>query len=244
MRPLKAAELLMVWERGLKQNPLVRALALLTAACPESDSETIATWPIGERDNRLMQLREWMFGPQLTSTAKCPQCAQWVEWDNHIADFRRQTAEGAPAADFDFSTAGYEVCFRLPTSKDVAAVLYAPGEEALQGLLTRCIISVRQGDRTCEVSSLPASVRSDLAQRMEKLDPLADIRIDLTCPQCSYAWSEQFDIVGYLWAEIDQWAQHTLNAVHRLATAYGWSERDILELNPVRRQLYLGMIQP
>jgi hypothetical protein len=77
---------------------------------------------------------------------------------------------------------------------------------------------------------------------MEALDPQADIRIALTCPQCGHGWNAQFDISGYLWTEIDQWAHQTLNAVHRLARAYGWSERDILELSPVRRQLYLGLI--
>jgi len=242
MQPLKATELLMVWERGLHQSPLERALALLAAACPEKDADTIAAWPIGERDNRLMQLREWIFGPLLTSTAKCPQCAERVEWDNRISDFRQQHAEAAPAAGFDFSAMGYEVCFRLPTSKDVAAMLPEPGEDVLPGLLTRCILSVRRGDRTCEASGLPASVLSDLALKMEQLDPLADIRIDLTCPQCSHAWSAQFDIAGYLWAEIHQWAQQTLNTVHLLAAAYGWSEGDILELSPVRRELYLGLI--
>ena len=73
MRALKAMELLTVWERGLNQTLLERVLALLIAACPKIDSETIAGLSIGERDARLLQLREWMFGSHLVNTAQCPQ---------------------------------------------------------------------------------------------------------------------------------------------------------------------------
>ena len=242
MRPLKAAELLDVWERGLNQTPLERVLALLVAACPESDLETIAAWPIGRRDDHLIQLREWMFGPQLANTAQCPQCAERVEWESRISDFLQPEAEGGTAGEaFGLTTSGYEVRFRLPTSRDMAEVLREPGEAALQGLLTRCILSVRQGNRACEVEGLPEAVLADLAEKMEALDPQADIRIALSCPQCGHGWRVQFDIANYLWAEIHHWARQTLSAVHRLATAYGWSEREILELSPARRQLYLGL---
>jgi hypothetical protein len=89
---------------------------------------------------------------------------------------------------------------------------------------------------------LPEAVLAELTARMEALDPLADIRMDLTCPQCGHRWTAWFDIAGYLWEEIQHWAEETLATVHQLARAYGWSEGEILELSPVRRQLYLGMI--
>lgn len=232
----------MVWERGLNQSPLERALALLAAACPERDAGAVAAWPIGKRDGCLMQLREWMFGPRLSTMANCPECGQRVEWESRISDFRRLAPEAPPSATFDFNAGGYTLRVRLPNSRDMAAVLHEPSEAALQALLTRCILSARQGEQPCEIPDLPPAVLSELAQRMEALDPQADIRIALTCPQCGHGWNAQFDITSYLWTEIDQWAQQTLNAVHRLARAYGWSERDILELSPVRRQLYLGII--
>ena len=51
-----------------------------------------------------------------------------------------------------------------------------------------------------------------------------------------------FDIGAFFWSEIDAWAGRILQQVHVLASAYGWSERDVLALSPVRRQLYLGMV--
>ena len=63
-----------------------------------------------------------------------------------------------------------------------------------------------------------------------------------TCPACTFTWSEPFDIVTFFWAEIDAWARRLLADVHVLASSYGWSERDILALSPVRRQYYLEMV--
>ena len=44
------------------------------------------------------------------------------------------------------------------------------------------------------------------------------------------------------WAELDAWARRLLLDVHTLARAYGWSERDILQLTETRRQFYLNLI--
>lgn len=243
MRPLKAVELLMVWERGLDLTLLERALALLAAACPESDPDTIAAWPIGERDARLLQLREWIFGPLLVNTAQCPQCMERVEWQSRVSDFTRPAAvHDIPADGFELRAAGWAIHFRLPTSKDIAAVMRQPGEVATRSLLNGCILSANHGNETCTPESLPAAVLTDLTARMEALDPLADIGIGLTCPQCGHQWDAWFDIAGYLWAEIQHWAEQTLATVHQLSRAYGWSEGEILELSPRRQQLYLGMI--
>jgi len=51
-----------------------------------------------------------------------------------------------------------------------------------------------------------------------------------------------FDIGSFLWAELDAWAARILGEVHELASVYGWSEHDILEMSAVRRQAYLHLI--
>jgi hypothetical protein len=244
MRPLKAMELLTVWERGLSQTLLERVLTLLTAACPEIDSEAIAELSIGERDARLLQLREWMFGSNLVNTARCPQCTQRVEWENRIADIRIQPSL-TPTSGHQFSveTENYTLRFRLPNSLDLAEVMDNPEANGTPGdLLKRCVITAVHAGSACSTEQLPDVVLQELARRIEELDPQADVSIQLTCPQCAHRWEVLFDISSYLWAEINSWAERTLRAVHKLARAYGWTEREILNLSPVRRQLYLGMV--
>jgi hypothetical protein len=66
----------------------------------------------------------------------------------------------------------------------------------------------------------------------------------LSCPVCSCAWSESFDIVSFFWSELAAWSSRMLDQVHRLASAYGWSEASILAMSPYRREVYLGRVGP
>jgi hypothetical protein len=81
-----------------------------------------------------------------------------------------------------------------------------------------------------------------MADAMAEADPLADIQLGMTCPFCDHRWRVVFDIVSFLWTEIEAWAWRMLADVHTLAQAYGWGEREILTLSPTRRQFYLDMV--
>jgi hypothetical protein len=246
MRPLNANELLTAWEHGLNQPTLQRALILITAACPELDLDAVARLSIGARDTRLLQLREWMFGPQLLNTAQCPQCAERVEWEGNTKDLCLQTVSDTHSAEeFSLEVDGYRLRFRLPTSLDIAAVMAAAQGDSNIGataLVKRCVVSADRTGKACELADLPEFVLDALSMQIEKLDPQAEIRTTLSCPECSHQWEVLFDIASFLWTEINNWAERTLRSVHRLASAYGWTEQEILNLSPVRRQLYLGMV--
>jgi hypothetical protein len=77
---------------------------------------------------------------------------------------------------------------------------------------------------------------------MAEADPQAEVELSLRCLMCGNQWLAPFDVVSFLWREIDAWATHILREVHQLASAYGWSERDILALSPLRRRHYLELI--
>ena len=64
----------------------------------------------------------------------------------------------------------------------------------------------------------------------------------LNCADCGHRWVSAFDIVSFLWSEIDNWAKRLLREVCALATALGWREADILAMSAQRRQLYLQII--
>ena len=244
MRSLNASELLTVWERGLNRTLLQRVLMLLAAACPDMDPDAIAELSICARDARLLQLREWMFGSRLVNTAECPRCNERVEWENRVEDIQIQPLQRTPSPEeFNLDVANYSVRFRLPTSMDIAAVMNAAGSDSMpRNLFERCITSACHKGDACDPGRLPEDVLTAVESRIEEMDPQADIRIDLTCPQCAHKWDVVFDIASFLWAEINQWAEQMLRTVHKLAGAYGWSEHDILNLSPVRRQLYLGLV--
>jgi hypothetical protein len=74
------------------------------------------------------------------------------------------------------------------------------------------------------------------------MDPQAEVRVAVTCPACHHPWSTVFDIVAYLWSEIDDWARRLLSEVDVLASSYGWNESAILGMTARRRRLYLEII--
>jgi hypothetical protein len=242
MRALSASELLAVWEQGLTQSPAQRALTLLAAACPETSPQALGELSIGQRDARLLTLRQWTFGPQLVSVATCAECGARLEL-NFDVDEIRAGSEEEPAETLSSSVAEYTVRFRLPNSRDMASITDAEGvADARHRLLDRCILSVHQDGEQQSFDQLPATVIDAVVAQMAQTDPQADVRLALTCPECDHEWQEAFDIVSFFWHEIGAWAYRVLRQVHTLASNYGWREDDIFEMSPLRRQIYLDMV--
>jgi uncharacterized protein YbaR (Trm112 family) len=242
MHSLSASELLRLWERGLPQQGVERALALLVATSPEASPEALAQLSIGARDARLLRLRERTFGPQLMSIAACPQCSERLEFNFRVEEIIAKP-EGAEQARFSFSVKGYEVQFRLPDSLDLLAI--PSGADlplAERFLLARCLISARLGGAEKSLDELPAEVVEEVVEEMGRVDPQGQVQLALSCPQCGHLWQLVFDIVSFFWSELNAWAGRVLREVHALASAYGWREEEILSLSAWRRQVYLGMI--
>lgn len=241
MRAPSAAELLTAWERGTRQPMAARALLLLILTCPEMSPQALARLSIGERNSRLLDLREGLFGWVLQSLVSCPACGDRLEIEIRVDDIRASLS--ADEALLELESGDFRVRFRVPNSEDVLSV--STNQNATDGrrqLIQRCLLDARQGEHPVDVEALPAAVVDAVVQRMVEADPLADLQLAMHCLSCGHAWSARFDIAAYLWAEVDTWARRILREVHALASAYGWSERDILGLSPVRRQAYLDLI--
>lgn len=247
MRPLTASQLLQVWEQGMNRSPVQQALLLLAAVLPDMSLAALAELSIGRRDAHLLALREQLFGPQLVSVVACPICSQKLEFTCNTSDIR--TSEAAELADlFTWRDEEYEAQFRLPNSLDLTAVTRQPEPSddevanVQHQLLTRCLISITLQNEAVTVDRLPSPVIEKIVDCMAQADPQADVQLALSCAACGHRWSATFDIVAFLWAEINIWALRTLHEVHRLASAYSWREADILALSAWRRHYYLNLV--
>lgn len=240
MRAPSASELLEVWERGEAQGPVERALLLLAAASPEASADALARLSVGRRDGDLLALREKTFGPELTGVTDCPRCGERLEMSLRTADLRADTATAAPTL---VSVDRYEIAFRPPNSVDLAALDAEPDAARREGaLFERCIVAARRDGAAVAAFDLPSSVVALVEEHMARADPQADARLAMRCPACDHCWESLFDIVSFFWSEIEAWALRALHDVHVLASAYGWSESDILALSPRRRQFYLQKV--
>ena len=242
MRPLSAAELLDIWDRGITQTSVERALTLLAAAHAESSVEALAQLSIGQRDGLLLRLREWTFGPQFVSLASCPGCGNRLELAFGVNDLRTQAAAEADG-ELVVNVAGYMVRFRLPNSLDLIVLGGGADLTAVRRLLLkRCLLQIQSNGVETSSEVLPVEVMDAIAGCMAEADPQADVRLALICPRCGHRWQAAFDIGAFFWREIEAWAERTLRQVHLLATRYGWRERDILAMSARRRQWYLNLV--
>jgi hypothetical protein len=256
MRALSTPELLEAWERGLNRSSLERALLLLSAATGVSLA-SLARLSIGQRDAWLLRLRESAFGSELSVLAECPACHERLEMtfnvaDLHVAGERASPlnssqeialAGDAPPEIFSLTVEEYEISFRLPDSRDLLALArYADTGEARRALLSRCLLKATRGGADVSFEQLPEAVLTAIEERTAEMDPQADVRLVLSCTQCAGRWEEIFDINSFFWTEINAWATRILGEVHTLARAYGWRERDILEMSAWRREFYLNMV--
>lgn len=242
MRPLSARDLIGIWEAAEGLHPLDRALAILAAACPELSGDELAALSVGQRDARLLSVREQTSGPTLDAFVECPRCTESLEFGVRTEDLR------APGPDpeegpLEFVAGDLRVEFRLPNSFDLGAAAACPDPAAARSLLVqRCVLRASRGGIPVATGDLPAEDISGLGGRMAELDPQAEVLLDLRCPACDHRWLALFDVISFLWDELAAQARRLLREVDTLARAYGWSEADILSMNPRRRRSYLEIV--
>ena len=241
MRPLSAFELLKVWEEGQGGPSYRQAFLLLAAACPEQSPEALSRLSIGRRNARLLSLRERTFGSRLEALVTCPGCAERLELDLRTTELLVNAPEDEETAPLSVETDGYTIRFRLPDSTDLVDVGGMDTNTLRDHILSRCLLSIRRGCEEVSLAQLPEDAAGAVAEKMAQADPDADITFAVTCPACGHTWQAMFDIVTFFWCEITAWSHRILQEVHLLASAYGWSEADILALSPWRRRCYLEM---
>jgi hypothetical protein len=243
MHPPHPEQLLRLWEDGLHQSLLEKTVRLLATSCDTKDVSLVSRISIGERDARLLQLREWMFGRQLKNMSACPVCGQLTEWETKTTDLRlQQWPQELAERKYSLDIKEYTVVFRLPHSGDMAKAIADKEYRNNDRIFRDCILEVRCNEQETAKELIPDDICTAVEKRMSEEDPQADIQMKISCPSCSHEWETRFDIMSYLWTEINNWARRILRDIYLLARTFHWSEKDILSMTAQRRQLYLQMI--
>jgi hypothetical protein len=238
-RGLDAEALLACWEQGNGRDPVDRAVVLWRLAEPERPPEELAAAPVGRRDAALLRLRIETFGPLAECFLRCPACDDPLEFPLDLRALLVEAPDNGRGP-WTVEAEGFQVRFRLPGSRDLQAAGDDPEPE--RALLRRCVLSAGNEQGPVAVDRLPAAVTRAVEAEMGRLDPQADLTLDLGCGACGHRWASAFDIAAFLWRELDVAAGRLLWEVDALARAYGWSEHEILRLGPGRRRRYLELV--
>jgi len=235
MRTLAAQDLLNAWEQALGQPGPMQTVPVLAAATGDAPG-AVARWSIARRDGALFELREHLFGRRAEAVLPCPACAADLEFEIDLGRLR-PAARADDEAPAEVTIGGQRIRYRSPNSLDLEAIAgLASADQARAALLARC------AEAAGPAADLPGDALAEIAALIDGDQADAEVRLALSCPACGHEWSAPFDIAGFLWREVEEWAWRTLRQVHRLARAYGWTEDEVLALAPRRRQCYLDLL--
>lgn len=236
MRALSSAGFLGLWERGLGLHPLDQGILALSAALPEVPRESLADWPLGRCNRALAKLHFCCFGYSLRGWTSCPRCQEKMEFEMDGRALLKEEANQKPSPAETIVVKGHS--FRLPTSRDLAeAAQETDCHSGAIRLIERCRIGADESSGWSEEDL------EEVGERMALADPMAETRLVLHCPTCGNEWTQTLDLASFLWAEIEARAKRLLWEIHTFASAYGWTEAEILSLSETRRALYLEMVR-
>jgi hypothetical protein len=228
----QAMWLLDVADRMAGRGPLAGALAITG----EDDAEVAAL------DQRLLELRAQLFGRTLDAVALCPACGEELELELDTQQLAADT--NAVADELTLRRGGWEVVFRMPTATDLAAVTgLGDTQQARSQLASACVITAQHhGVAPAPGKALPETVVAEMAKRMADRDPLGGSRVAFACPACGDNAEPAVDVAWLVTRELCAAADRLADDVHALASAYGWTEAEVLSLSPARRERYLERV--
>lgn len=242
MKPLTAQGIVEAWGRGKKAPEYQRPLALLSVALPDADPADLVDLSLGRRDALLLALRSKTFGAALTSYASCTHCRSTLHFELDADEILAESAHGREELSGSVEQGGFEIRFRPPTTRDLAATAACRSVDEGRGvLLDRCVVEATRKGIALEPRDLPDELVSEIGARIEDMDPLIEVPVNLSCSSCEGETSVVLDIGTFLWEEVAAAAERLLYDVFRLARSYGWKERDILSMGAARREYYLEM---
>jgi hypothetical protein len=238
---VNAASLLAAWEVGSAASNLDRAPSLLRSlGWLEADCD-LGEMAVGGCDAHLFMLRRELFGEAFEATTLCPDCSEELEFELSLAELQPDADAPRPAR-ISVSEDEYEVECRPLCNADLSAAATLGPEADIASVLDRCVTAVRApGGGEMAPRQLPAPVAETVLRAVAASDPGAHVEVTVRCP-CGSEWTDELDIRGIVWTELTDWVERTLNDVHTLARAYGWSEAEILGLSEVRRRWYLAAV--
>ena len=216
-----------------------RVTAVLTAALAElggaaAQPETVRALSVADRQYLMRRLAVEIGIEESWIRATCPDCGAAFDIPVRHGELPVKPAgEGYPFVTVETSFG--PVRFRVPDGADQEAVAGIPDpREARRALASRCAHQ-EEAPLAGELSDEDLD-RAEAA--LEEVAPEVVTRAQAACPDCGQAAEVHLDPYVCFGAA----NSGLFLDVHALASAYHWSEREILALPSDRRRLYLSLV--
>lgn len=233
MLPALVDLVLDAWDRGGGHGIDYRATLALSILTPDDTPAEHGPMALYQRDAALLSFRCKFFGARFEGVVRCPECAMTFDLPLDLAALAQNIASPEPVR---VEADGFAADVRPPDGTDIAALNGLPDGDFATALFRRCVERPTQKGEPIAVEALSASFRAAAATELTARG-LESPSVDLVCGECGHGWHAPIDLARTVVGELDGWVERLLDDVNRLASAYHWSERDILSM-PLRRRLY------
>ena len=209
---------------------------------PQKD-ELFKSLTIGDRVCLLLNLQKITFGNILSCVTKCNFCSDQASFDFNIDDLLNLNLNTKHEDNYPVKTKNFSLNIRPLTVLDQQLLLSASShgnikKNSTNQLMKSCIVS--------SVPSLPETFPEEIVDainiKLNEIDPMANIILDLACPECKKSLQIPFDVEDFILRQIRSQTSSLEKEIHWLALNYKWSENDILNLPIQKRHRYIQLI--
>ena len=203
----------------------------------EPDDETVGRLCVADRQVLVRQLAAWLGADGVWLTVPCSQCGN--EFDFFVEQSTlpvKEAGDAFPFASVELASERHSVRvvrLRVPDGTDQEAVAGLCDDEAVRVLAKRCVVSDDFNAEDLDAEDLEA-----IDAALEAVAPEATQHVLGECPECGH--TNQVPIDPYFCLRGD--GDELLSEIHILASAYHWSEGQILALPRHRRRRYLAKL--
>lgn len=200
-------------------------------------------WTLERRIQALLAVVVATGGRQVTTTTRCTHvdCAQPIELDLDLSDFTREHPREACEW---VATDGSTLIIRPPTGRDQLDWLAASRREGTclpVSMASDLVVSIN-GQSPSRGWRVPEERLDEIGKHLARYDPLTVLQLDVECPSCLRQLRVDLDLTDVLVRQLAEVQTKLLDEIHRLATAYHWSEEQIVSIPSWRRTYYLKRV--
>jgi hypothetical protein len=244
VRTLSAGDWLVAYEQLPHQPAWLWPAALIALGYDGMSLDDAMALPLPYREGLLLQLRRRHFGNEMHGRSICPACGSeneiTLDCQELASAFPAWEGQPPPSTTTVELPSGASAVLAPLTAWDWAEASRLPSRQAALLLQDNGVKAIRSQGIEVAWDGLEEADQTALAQALENLN--GGLRLEVICAMCRHKENREIDLGLWLAQEVSRAAQGILREVDCLARAYGWSERAILELSPLRRRLYLEMV--
>lgn len=195
--------------------------------------------PVGKRLECLLRLAAGGERTSFSFSFKCASCGEDSEFELTLGEIAEQQAEADLTDLIEVETAEGKFVFRKPTGRDQEVwqeSVFDDKQTAAFEMIRALQVSPKKAIK------FDSEAFQKIEEAIDEADPLINFVCRVRCADCDSVSEFETDLCRFALNELHFSQLRLLNAVHRLASRYHWSEREIFAVPHWRRLRYLTLI--